>query len=88
MIAARPLLDRFVGLMQVTNAFYRSNPANLPKRMDISQEDVQQLFRSLNALQVRYLLTDLITEKRATGRPKDLSDVDELRKLMSRGSPS
>jgi predicted nucleotidyltransferase len=56
MIAARPLLDRFVGLMQVANAFYRSNPNNPPKRMDITQGDVQQLFRSLNRHQVRYLL--------------------------------
>jgi hypothetical protein len=56
MIAARPLLDRFVGLMQVADAFYRSNPANPPKRMDISQGDVQQLFESLNRHQVRYLL--------------------------------
>lgn len=56
MIAARPMLDRFVGLMQVANAFYRSNPANPPKRMTISQEDVQRLFRSLNAHGVQYLL--------------------------------
>ena len=56
MITARPLLDRFVGLMQVVDTFYRSNPANPPKRMDISQDDVQRLFRSLNQHQVRYLL--------------------------------
>ena len=56
MIVARPLLDRFVGLMQVANAFYHGNPANPPKRMDLSQDDVQRLFRSLNRHQVRYLL--------------------------------
>ncbi len=188
-LPAQPLLDRFVGLMQVANAFYRANTANPPKRMDISQADVQALFRSLNVHQVRYLLvggmanivhgyvrttedvdlwiqigdenkanlllalaenevagaeflrnvpllfgrttvtvgkhgftldmghslkafadtdfdtcyvraraatfddvpfnvihlTDLITEKRVTGRPKDLVDVDELTKLMERG---
>jgi predicted nucleotidyltransferase len=29
-------------------------------------------------------LNDLITEKKATGRPKDLGDVDELTKLLDR----
>lgn len=95
MIATRPLLDRFVGLMQVANAFYRGNPANPPKQVDIAQDDVQQLFRGLNRHRVRYLLvggmargeevihlTDLITEKQATGRLKDLGDVDELEKLI------
>ena len=55
-IPAQPLLDRFVGLMQVAGAFYRGNPANLPKAMDISQGDVQSLFRSLNRHGVQYLL--------------------------------
>ncbi|CCG98591.1 hypothetical protein FAES_0580 [Fibrella aestuarina BUZ 2] len=188
-IRAQPLLDRFVGLMRVASVFYRSNPTNPPKPMDISQDDVQQLFRSLNKYGVQYLLVggmanivhgyvratedlalwirvgetnkaklinaltendvvgaellqhvpllfgwttvavgkqgftldmghalkafadsdfdacfararpatfddvpfrvihlnDLITEKRATGRAKDLGDVDELSKLMERG---
>lgn len=188
-VIAQPLLDRFVGLMQVANAFYRANAANPAKAMDISQSDVQHLFRSLNRFGVQYLLVggmanmvhgyiratedldlwiraddankaslvqalaendvvgaelllnvpllfgwstvsvgkqgftldmghslkaftdtdfdacyaraldatfddvpfkvihlnDLITEKKATGRPKDLGDVDELTKLIARG---
>ncbi|MBO0932817.1 hypothetical protein [Fibrella aquatilis] len=55
-IPAQPMLDRFVGLMQVAGAFYRGNAANPPKVMDISQDDVQTLFRSLNAHGVQYLL--------------------------------
>ncbi|HEY0108169.1 MAG TPA: hypothetical protein VGB67_01010, partial [Fibrella sp.] len=55
-VIAKPLLDRFVGLMQVANAFYRGNSANPPKSMDISQSDVQSLFRSLNRFGVQYLL--------------------------------
>ncbi len=55
-LSAQPLLDRFVGLMQVANTFYRGNTANSPKQMDISQSDVQALFRSLNRFGVQYLL--------------------------------
>ena len=55
-IPAQPLLDRFVGLMQVAGAFYQGDPANPPKAMDISQDDVQALFRSLNEHGVQYLL--------------------------------
>ena len=55
-VIAQPLLDRFVGLMQVANAFYRGNSANPAKAMDLSQSDVQRLFRSLNRFGVRYLL--------------------------------
>ena len=188
-ISAQPLLDRFVDLMDVAGAFYRGNQANPPKAMNISQDDVQTLFRSLNRHSVQYLLvggmanivhgyirttedldlwirvsdenkahlvqalaenevagaelllnvpllfgwstvsvgkqgftldmghslkafadqefdacyaraldatfddvpfkvlslSDLITEKKATGRPKDLGDVDELTKLIERG---
>ena len=57
-LPAQPLLDRFVGLMQVANAFYRGNTANPPRQIDISQSDVQDLFRSLNRFGVRYLLVD------------------------------
>ncbi|MBO0950226.1 hypothetical protein [Fibrella forsythiae] len=55
-VIAQPLLDRFVGLMQVANAFYRGNSVNPAKTMDISQSDVQSLFRSLNRFGVQYLL--------------------------------
>ncbi len=55
-IPTQPLLDRFVGLMQVANAFHRGNSANPPKLMDISQDDVQALFQSLNKHDVQYLL--------------------------------
>lgn len=46
-------LTRFVGLMDVVNTFYH---ANLPKRMDISREDVTDLFGSLNQHNVQYML--------------------------------
>lgn len=49
-------LTRFVGLMDVVATFYRANPNNPPKRMDISREDVTELFRSLNEHRVQYLL--------------------------------
>jgi hypothetical protein len=55
-ISAQPLLNRFAGLMQVANAFYNGNSANPAKSMDISQSDVQHLFRSLNHFGVQYLL--------------------------------
>ena len=49
-------LTRFVGLMDVVATFYRANSSNSPKRMDISREDVTELFRSLNQHHVQYLL--------------------------------
>lgn len=55
-ISADERLTSFVNLMDVVGVFYRSNPANPPKRMDISREDVIDLFRSLNHHEVHYLL--------------------------------
>ena len=49
-------LTRFIGLMDVVKTFYRANPANPPKPMDISRDDVTDLFRSLNQHGVQYLL--------------------------------
>lgn len=49
-------LTRFVNLMDVVGTFYRANPANQPKSMDVSREDVTDLFKSLNHHNVRYLL--------------------------------
>jgi predicted nucleotidyltransferase len=40
----------------VADMLYRANPKNPVRRMDISSNDVLQLFKSLNAHQVRYLL--------------------------------
>lgn len=54
--AADERLTSFVNLMDVVGTFYRSNSANPPKRMDISREDVIDLFRSLNHHEVHYLL--------------------------------
>lgn len=56
LIPADARLTSFVNLMNVVGTFYRANPANLPKRMDISREDVTDLFKSLNKHGVRYLL--------------------------------
>ncbi|GAB2564834.1 hypothetical protein [Spirosoma areae] len=55
-IPADARLTSFVSLMEVVGTFYRANSANLPKRMDISREDVSDLFRSLNRHQVQSLL--------------------------------
>lgn len=56
LLPADEQLTRFVGLMGVVATFYRANPKNSTKPMDISREDVTDLFRSLNEHQVRYLL--------------------------------
>lgn len=49
-------LARLIGLLDVVATFYRANPVNPPKPMDISREDVAELFRSLNQHHVQYLL--------------------------------
>jgi len=54
--AADTQLTRFVGLMDVVSTFYRANPNNPPKPMDISRDDVTDLFRSLNHYGVQYML--------------------------------
>lgn len=46
----------FERLMEVVAQFYRANPKNPPKQMDISRDDVKDLFRSLNTHQVKYML--------------------------------
>lgn len=55
-LSADDHLTRFVGLMNVVATFYRANPDNPPKRIDISREEVTELFRSLNKHNVQYLL--------------------------------
>ncbi len=47
---------QFVRLMEVVNSLWNANAANPTKRMDISRDDVQTLFQSLNRHEVRYLL--------------------------------
>lgn len=47
---------QFVRLMEVINSLWNANSANPTKRMDISRDDVQTLFQSLNRHGVRYLL--------------------------------
>lgn len=49
-------LNQFVRLMEVVGILHRANPTNKINRMDISRDDVQDLFRNLNQYQVRYLL--------------------------------
>jgi hypothetical protein len=49
-------LMQFVRLMEVVNSLWNANSANQTKRMDISRDDVQALFQSLNKHNVRYLL--------------------------------
>lgn len=49
-------LTQFVRLMEVVNSLWNANKANPTKRMDISRDDVQTLFQSLNNHAVRYLL--------------------------------
>lgn len=56
LLPADDRLTRLVGLMDVVATFYRANPKNPIKPMDISREDVTDLFRSLNQHQVQYLL--------------------------------
>lgn len=43
-------------LMGVVAAFYRANPGNPPKQMDISRDEVKGLFRSLNRHDVKYMM--------------------------------
>lgn len=43
-------------LMGVVTAFYRANPSNPPKQMDISRDEVKDLFRSLNRHAVKYMM--------------------------------
>lgn len=42
--------------MNVVGTFYRANPKNPSKPMDISRDEVKELFRSLNNHQVKYML--------------------------------
>lgn len=49
-------LMQFVRLMEVVNSLWNANSANPTRRMDISRDDVQTLFTSLNRYDVRYLL--------------------------------
>ncbi|WP_232325875.1 nucleotidyltransferase [Spirosoma montaniterrae] len=56
LLSADDQLTRFVGLMDVVATFYRANLNNPKKPMDISREDVTELFRSLNQHHVQYLL--------------------------------
>lgn len=49
-------LMQFVRLMEVVNSLWNANSTNPTKRMDISRDDVQTLFESLNRHEVRYLL--------------------------------
>ena len=49
-------MTSFERLMAVVSTFYRANPKNPPKQMDISRDDVKDLFRSLNNHQVKYML--------------------------------
>ncbi len=49
-------LNQFVRLMEVVSILHQANPANTTRRMAISRDDVQDLFRNLNGHQVRYLL--------------------------------
>lgn len=46
----------FERLMSVVTTFYRANPKNSPKQMDISRDEVKDLFQSLNSHQVKYML--------------------------------
>lgn len=49
-------MTSFERLMEVVGLFYRANPKNPPKQMDVSRDDVRDLFRSLNNHQVKYML--------------------------------
>jgi len=49
-------MTSFERLMEVVDLFYRANPKNPPKPMDISRDEVQSLFRSLNIYQVKYIM--------------------------------
>ena len=49
-------MTSFERLMSVVTTFYRANPKNSPKQMDISRDEVKDLFQSLNSHQVKYML--------------------------------
>jgi predicted nucleotidyltransferase len=49
-------MTSFERLMSVVTTFYRANPKNSPKQMDISRDEVKDLFQSLNSHQVKYIL--------------------------------
>lgn len=49
-------MTSFERLMEVVLTFYGANSKNPPKQMDISRDDVKDLFRSLNNHQVKYML--------------------------------
>ena len=55
-LPAEERMMSFERLMGVVTTFYRSNPKNSPKQMDISRDEVKDLFQSLNAQQVKYML--------------------------------
>ncbi len=56
MLPANARMTSFERLMDVVGTFYRANPANPPKCMDISRDEVKALFKSLNNHQVNYML--------------------------------
>ena len=56
MLPADARMTSFERLMDVVGTFYRANPANPPKCMDISRDEVKALFKSLNNHQVNYML--------------------------------
>ena len=49
-------MTSFERLMGVVDTFYRANPKNPPKKMDISRDEVKDLFLSLNNHQVKYMM--------------------------------
>ena len=49
-------MTSFERLMDVVGTFYRANPKNPPKQMDISRDEVRDLFLSLNNHQVKYMM--------------------------------
>ena len=46
-------VERLIGVVTV---FYRANPGNPPKQMDISRDEVKDLFLSLNKHDVKYMM--------------------------------
>lgn len=53
---AQNQLTSFCELMGLADKLYHANPRNPKKRMDISNNDVQSLLKSLNKYQVKFLL--------------------------------
>ncbi len=53
---AENCLKAFTRLMGVASKLYHANPANQPKNMNISDDDVLNLLTSLNRYNVQYLL--------------------------------